>query len=309
MNDDAFDIAGAAGPGAVPIFNLSQEDESRIDQMKGNTWIGYDRVLSIRAQMDALLRHPRTHRMPNLALIGETNNGKTMLLRNFAKHHNPQPDPNAEKTILPVLLVETPPSPDEGRLYYAMLDRLCAAGSAREPEDSKLRRIKIILQHLETKMIVLDDFFNIGAGTPTRRRKFLNALRNLSNDLQMPIVVSGTPETLNALSVDPSIANRFKPVFLPRWKESNMAEFARFVMSVEKTLLLKKPCDLINETALKRLLIFGEGLLGEIVAILKLLAESAIRSGKESIEVDMLTKKHLSALGWVMPSDRSRHLE
>lgn len=309
MNDDAFDIAGSAGPGAVPIFNLSQEDETRIDQIKGNTWIGYDRVLSIRAQMDALLRHPRTHRMPNLALIGETNNGKTMLLRNFAKHHNPPSDPNAEKTILPVLLVETPPSPDEGRLYYAMLDRLCAAGSAREPEDSKLRRIKIILQHLETKMIVLDDFFNIGAGTPTRRRKFLNALRNLSNDLQMPIVVSGTPETLNALSVDPSIANRFKPVFLPRWKESNMAEFARFVMSVEKTLLLKKQCDLINETALKRLLIFGEGLLGEIVAILKLLAESAIRSGKESIDADMLTKKHLGSLGWVMPSDRSRHLE
>lgn len=88
-----------------------------------------------------------------------------------------------------------------------------------------------------------------------------------------------------------------------------MAEFARFVVSVEKTLLLKKPCDLINETALKRLLIFGEGLLGEIVAILKLLAESAIRSSKESIDVDMLTKKHLGALGWVMPSDRSRHLE
>lgn len=304
-----YNIADSSTPGAVPILELSREDEARIDQMKGNSWIGYDRAISIRSQMDALLRHPRTHRMPNLALIGETNNGKTMLLRNFAKRHNPPIDPNAEKTTLPVLLVETPPSPDEGRLYFAMLDRLCAAGSAREPEDSKLRRLKIILRHLETKMILLDDFFNIGAGTPARRRKFLNALRNLSNDLEMPIVVSGTPETLNALSVDPSIANRFKPVFLPKWKESNMEEFARFVSSVEKTLLLKKPCNLIDETALKRLLIFGEGLLGEIVAVLKLLAESAVRSGKESIDADMLTKKNLAALGWVMPSDRTRHLE
>lgn len=295
--------------GAARLIALSSEDEARIDRIKGNTWIGYDRAVGIRNQMDGLLRHPRTHRMPNLALIGETNNGKTMLLRNFVKQHNPAEDPNADKTILPVLLVETPPSPDEGRLYYAMLNRLCAAGSAREPEDSKLRRIKLILQHLETKMIVLDDFFNIGAGTPVRRRKFLNALRNLSNDLQMPIVVSGTPETLNALSVDPSIANRFKPVFLPRWKEANMEEFARFVVSIEKTLLLKKPCDLMHEAALKRLLIFGEGLLGEIVAIMKLLAESAIRSGTESINADMLTKQNLSALGWVMPSDRSRHLE
>lgn len=304
-----LDAAEPGTPGATPVIALSQDDEARIDRMKGNSWIGYDRAVAIRSQMDALLRHPRTHRMPNLALIGETNNGKTMLLRNFCRHHNPPEDPNADKTVLPVLLIETPPSPDEGRLYYAILDRLCAAGSAREPEDSKLRRIKIILRHLETKMLLLDDFFNVGAGTPTRRKKFLNALRNLSNDLEMPIVVSGTPETLNVLSVDPSIANRFKPVFLPKWKESQLQEFARFVLSVEKTLLLKKPCELMNETALKRLLIFGEGLLGEIVAILRLLAESAIRSGKESIDAEMLTKKNLSALGWVMPSDRSRHLE
>lgn len=288
--------------------DLSLEDEDRIDQMKRNTWIGYDRAISIRDQMQALLRHPRTHRMPNLALIGETNNGKTMLLHNFCRHNNPPEDPNAEKTVLSVLLIGTPPSPDEGRLYYAMLDRLCAAGSVREPEDSKLRRLKIILQHLETKMIMLDDFYNIGAGTPVRRKKFLNALRNLSNDLKLPIVVSGTPETLNVISVDPSIANRFKPVFLPKWHEGQMHEFARFVKSVEATLLLKKPCDLMNESALKRLLIFGEGLLGEIVGILKLLAESAVRSGKESIDADMLTKQNLSALGWVMPSDRSRHL-
>ncbi len=299
----------SAAPGALPIVELTEDDEARIDRMKGNSWIGYDRAISIRSQMEALFRHPRTHRMPNLALIGDTNNGKTMLLQNFCKHHTPPEDPNADKTVLPVLLIQTPPSPDEGRLYYAMLDRLSAAASAREPEDSKLRRVKIILNHLETRMILLDDFYNIGAGTPTRRKKFLNALRNLSNDLQLPLVISGTPETLNVLSVDPSIANRFKPAFLPRWKESNLQEFARFVMSVEKTLLLKKPCSLMNETALKRLLIFGEGLLGEIVTILRLLAESAIRSGKESIDADMVTKKNLSSLGWVMPSDRSRHIE
>ena len=299
-------------PGSVPPRlprPVSAEDEARIDRMKSISWIGYDRAVVIRAQMDALLRHPKTHRMPNLALIGDTNNGKTMLLRNFCKRHNPPEDPNAEKTILPVLYIQTPPAPDEGRLYYVMLDRLCAAGSPREPEDSKLRRLQIILRHLETRMILLDDFFNIGAGTPTKRRIFLNALRNLSNTLQMPFVVSGIPETLNALSTDPSISNRFKPAFLPRWKEANMEEFASFVASIESTLLLKNKCDLINVPALKSLLILGEGLLGEIVEILKLLAEAAIRSGDEFIDAGMLTKQNLKRLGWVMPSDRSRHFE
>ncbi len=291
------------------VIKISAEDEARIDAMKANSWIGYDRAVQARDQMDSLFRHPRTHRMPNLALIGETNNGKTMLLKNFCKRHNPPEDPNAEKTVLPVLMIQTPPAPDEGRLYYAMLDRLSIAGSPREPEDSKLRRLKIILSHLETKMLLLDDFFNIGAGTPAKRKKFLNALRNLSNELEMPIIVSGTPETLNVLSTDPSIANRFKPIFLPKWSENRMEELARFVVSVEKTLLLKKPCDLLSDDALKKLYIFGEGLLGEMVAVLRLLAESAIRSGKEMIDESMLTKANLKTLGWVMPSDRSRHLE
>ena len=245
--------------------------------------------------------------MPNLAVIAETNNGKSMLLANFCKRANPPEDLNAEKTVLPVLMVQTPPSADEGRLYYAILDRLCAAGSAREPEDSKLRRLSIILQHLETRLLILDDFFNIASSTPGRRRKFLNALRNLSIALQMPIVISGTPETLNILSVDPSIANRFKPVFLSKWSEAQLEEFGRFVLSVEKTLLLKKPCQLMGVEPLKKLLLFGEGLIGEVVAVMRLMAEWAIRSGTETFGDAELTRENLKALGWVMPSDRSRH--
>lgn len=290
------------------LAEVSQEDQARIDRMKANYWIGYERAVSIRRQMEDLLRHPRTHRMPNISLIGDSNNGKSMLLKNFCKNSNPPEDPNAEKTTLPVLMIQTPPSADEGRLYFAILDRLCAAGSAREPEDAKLRRMKIILQHLETKVLVLDDFFNVASSSPSRRRKFLNALRNLSIALEMPIIISGTPETLNILSVDPSIANRFKPLFLPKWTEARMQEFARFIVSIEKTLLLKNPCHLKDADSLSKLLIFSEGLIGEVVAIMRLLAELAIRNGTETITQELLTNKNLKALGWVMPSDRTRHL-
>jgi len=258
--------------------------------------------------MEALLNHPRTHRMPNMSIIGETNNGKTMLLRNFANRHNPPDDPNAEKTRLPVLLITTPPAPDESRLYYEILDRLCAAGSTREPERSQLRRIRIICSHLEVKMLLLDDFYNSAAGTPRRCQQFLNALRNLSNVLEAPIVVSGTPATLNELSTDSSIANQFKPVFLPKWDNTRLKEFARFVKSVEPQLYLHKPCELMDRAALTALLTFSEGLLGEVVDILRLLAEEAIQSGTETIDSSMINKETLSDLGWVIPSDRSRYL-
>jgi len=302
MNETASDIENWMR------IDISAEDQERIDRIKLNYWIGYDRALAIRAQMDELLRHPRTHRMPNISLIGESNNGKTMILKSFCKINNPPEDYNADEIRLPVLMVQTPPSADEGRLYYSILDRLSAAGSAREPEDSKLRRIRIILQHLQTKILVLDDFFNTASSTPARRRKFLNALRNLSIELEMPIIISGTPETLNILSVDPSIANRFKPLFLPKWTEARESEFARFIVTVEKVLQLKKPCQLLDKESLKKLMIFSEGLLGETVAILKLFAELAIRNGTETITGSMLTRDNLKALGYVMPSDRTRHI-
>ena len=292
---------------AVMQRRLSDEDEARILAMKNTHWIGYDSALSIRKQMTDLLNHPRTHRMPNLALIAETNNGKTMLLKNFCKQHNPPVDIHAEKTTIPVLMVQTPPAANEGRLYFAILERLFAAGSPREPEDSKLRRLCIILNHLETKILILDDFFNIGSSSPGMRRKFLNALRNLSIELEMPIIIAGLPETLNILSVDPSISNRFKPVFLPKWSSERLEEFARFVLSIEQTLLLKHKCDLMEEASLNRLLVFSEGLIGETVNLLRLLAEWAIRSGTETISGDVLTRDNLKSLGWVVPSDRSRH--
>lgn len=285
---------------------LAANHDARIDRMKANAWIGYDTAIGARNQLETLLRYPQTHRMPNLALIGESNNGKTMILRNFCGRVNPPGDPMAEKSILPVIMIDTPPNPKEGRLYYAILERLCAQGSPREPEDSKRHRIRIILSHLETRMLVLDDFFNVGAGSMTSKRQFLNALRSLGNYLGIPIVVSGTPETLSALSIDDSIANRFKPVFLPDWDGGRLVEFARFVKSIEPSLLLRNECDIYQPETLRRLMTLGGGRIGEVVEILRVLAGSAIDTCKETISAGDIDAGNLKKLGWVSPADRSR---
>lgn len=283
-------------------------EDDRILSLRQDVWIGYERAVQVRDQLDMLLRFPRTHRMPNCAVIGETNNGKTMLLKNFCKRHNPPDDPNAEKTVLPALMIQTPPEPDEGRLYYALLQRLCAERSAREAVDSKFARLKLILQHLETQMLIFDEFAHALAGSDKKLRRFLNSLKYLGNELQMPIVVSGTPEVLNALSSDPQLANRFKPAFLPKWTADRMVEFARFVVSIEPRLGLKETSNLMTTDALNGLLRYSEGLLGEVVELLRVLAQEAIKSGAERIEESMIEQKTLKRLGWVVPSERTRYV-
>ncbi|HCL3405953.1 TPA: TniB family NTP-binding protein [Pseudomonas aeruginosa] len=285
------------------------EMKIRLAAFREERWIGYDSAVRIREQIESLLDHPKTHRMPNLVLIGESNNGKSMILNSVRDRANPAYDINVTKVQLPVIMVQAPPSPDEGRLYTRILESLGLHVASREPEDSKLRRIKVMFQHLNVQMLILDDFFNIAAGSIARRRKFLNALRNLSMDLSIPIVISGTPETQNILTADSSIANRFKPVFVRRWNEERIEEYATFIVSIRPRLELAEGMDIMQRATLMRLLQFSGGLLGETVEILRLFASWAVRSGAERITGDMVTWENLHALGYVLPSDRTRHLE
>jgi hypothetical protein len=51
--------------------------DERITKLRKGRWIRYPRAEQILAQLDELLKHPKTHRMPNPLVFGETNNGKT----------------------------------------------------------------------------------------------------------------------------------------------------------------------------------------------------------------------------------------
>ena len=282
---------------------VAADPEARILAIQKRSWIGYPRAQEIRQQMDDLLNHPKVPRMLNLAIIGETNNGKSSILESFYRRHQPPDDPNIDRTLLPILMIDTPPEPDEGRLYRHMLRHLFVTVGRREPSDLLFDRLKVLLRHLETRMVVLDEFNRAVARTQVKQRRFLNALRLMGNDLRLPIVVAGTPETFAALQSDPQLANRFEPAFLPKWKLDS--DYARLLMSVEKGFALQNPSDLAHPKFAQRLLDLSEGILGETMELLRRLAIRAIRSGEERITPEMLKPDVLRSIHWVEPSRRT----
>lgn len=290
-------------------MNSSNDPDSRIQALKQPVWIGYGRVVAIRQQMEELFNHPRMHRMPNLAVIGESNNGKSMLLNNFVRRHDPTHAPgysvNDDKIERPVFLFQAPPEPDEGRLYNRMLTELYASGSEREPAESKLRRVSVILKALNTRMVLIDEFGFFQAGTPMKQRKLLNALKFLGNELQIPIVVAAVPETLNLLQSDTQVANRFEPVFLPKWRMG--VEFQKLLATMEKTLGLRLPSNLAAEPIAQRILDESNGIIGHMTELLQMLAIDAIRSGAECVTMQALQEANLKRLGWVNPNRRHRY--
>lgn len=285
---------------AVEALTLS--DAERIHKIRSERWIGYPKAKQILAKLEDLLIYPRTHRMPNLLVVGDTNNGKTMLAQRFMNLHPADDNPDGEGIIAPVLLVQAPPVPDEGRFYNAILEMLFAPYRPSERIDKKQFQVIKLLRYIGLKVLVIDEIHHILAGNMNRQKAFLNVIKYLGNELQISIVGVGTKDAFRALQTDSQLSNRFEPVTLPRWEMDH--DFQRLLASFERMLPLKQPSGLAQQELASTLFAMSEGYIGELSRLLSDASALAINSGTEQISAKLLQQ-----LDWTPPSRRKRQLE
>ncbi len=281
---------------------IEQSVEERIDHLRRPRWIGYSQAKQVLGQLEDLLTHPKTHRMPSLLIIGDTNAGKTMLAKRFVQLHPTCDNPDGDAAVVPVLLVQAPPGPDENRFYEGIFDALFSPYKSRERSATRQFQVLKLLKQIGLRMLIIDEIHNILSGAVSKQRHFLNVLRYLSNDLQIPLVGVGTREALRAIQSDPQLANRFTPVTLPAWRMGR--EFLMLLSSFEKTLPLRRPSRLSNKGLAQKLLTQSEGSLGELSALLTAAAIYATQTGIEQINDEVL-----AAIDWMPPSRRRLQAE
>ncbi len=278
---------------------LSLTDKERIEKIHSPRWIGYTKAKNILDKLDDLLTHPKTHRMPNMLIVGETNNGKTMIVNRFRSQHLAYDNANGEGITLPVLLIEAPSTSHEGRFYSVILDKLFASYKVNDRINKKCQQVINLLSRLNVKMLVIDEIHNMLAGNLTKQHRFLNTIKYLGNELRIPIVGVGIDKAFNAISTDPQLANRFEPVLLPRWELNT--EFLRLLASFEKMLPLKEASNLVETDLAIELFNMSEGIIGELNSVLIKAAVKAVDDGVEHINL-----KILKSIDWIQPSERKR---
>lgn len=297
MDDDLVDLSHLTEAGQR-VAQLPAEE--RLAHIRSDRWIGYTRATDALARLEALFAWPRKQRMPNLLLLGPTNNGKSMIIEKFRRTHPPVSLPDREQ--IPVLVVQMPSDPTVIRFYVSLLG---AMGAPLRPRQrlAELEQVALgLLRDVGVKVLVIDELHNVLSGTGPVRREFLNLLRFLGNELHIPLVGVGTRDAYLAIRSDDQLENRFEPFTLPRWDPNT--ETRALLASFAASFPLRRPSNIATSEMATYLLTRSEGTIGELTRLLTDAAIAAVESGEERINT-----KTLLLADYAGPTERRRLFE
>ena len=265
------------------VHELAQRPAAeRLAQRPVHRWIGYTRAVQAVARLERMLDcEPGRVRPRCLLVVSPTNNGKTAIAEHFLRGHPQRASGDGEHEVIPVLMVQMPPSPTVARLYGAILAGLGVPGSLHGRSPEREGAVMRLLRWVGCRMLVLDELHNLLAAPAQRQRELLNLLRYLCNELRIPLACLGTREAYLAVRSDDQLENRFGPFLLPSWEDG--PEFGRLLTSFEAVLPLREPSGLGAPAMRAQVLRRSEGTIGEVAALLAAATDAALLAGEERI--------------------------
>lgn len=282
-------------------YVLRLSDRDRIAFLDESRWIGYERAQFILDHLVGLMNKPKKPRMPNLLIVGESNNGKTTLIERFLQRCGEGYVDDESESIRPVIFAQAPPTADEKGLYLSILSQFWAPykknGTVPELRYDVINKLRLC----KAKLLIIDELHSLLIGPPVKQRQVMNAIKLICNELRIPVVGVGTRDAVRVLYTDPQHASRFDTVSLPLWELNH--DFEKLLAGFERVLPLKKPSNLSDPQLATALYGVCEGNLGDLHRLLTECTRDAIESGKECIDL-----KSVESKSWVKPTKGIREL-
>lgn len=282
-------------PNLAPQFKkyLEMSDEERIYFIQKDKWIDYPLANKVLLKMQDIFNAPKSIRSRGMLLYGDSNNGKTAILKKFYRDFSKDEyiDEDGDLIhLMPIVYVLSESSSDESVMFNKILSAMNVPTNHKE----KIAKIKEeVIYHLgimKTKLIIIDEIQNVLQGPYNKMTQLITSLKTLNNTTGIPIILAGTQDAMSAISIDNQTKSRFKPLELVNW--NNDENFSRFITTIEAMLPLKKASNLYqNYEVLTYLHELSNGCIGEVIDILKDASIYAIRTKSERI-----TKKEIKEI-------------
>jgi hypothetical protein len=265
-----------------PVLELSEAQ--RIGHIDRDLWIGYGRAREAHARLEQILRSERRMRPDNLLIIGASNNGKTAIARRFQARQTPPEDPEAERSRIPVALIQAPNGPRIPQLLSAIVSALGREVAPRRNTAQLRIEAHKAMQDVGLRLLLIDDLHNIrGSGVSS----MLVELREIGSVTGVSLGCFATREIAYVLRQDEQLANRLEPFVLPRWRTED-PDYLRLLATFERYLPLRRPSELTRSDIAARIVAMTDGLVGGIASVLRRAAAAAVRTGHERLDAAML---------------------
>lgn len=275
-------------PGMSQI--ITYPNTKRIEIIQKGVWIQYPLAEDFFNFLIDLDNQPRRPRMMGRTIIGKTGNGKTSLISNFIDFQIQQK--NLPKIQHQYLYVTTPPNPSLKTLYLRTL-YACGVDRCKGSTEELWHILLTTLNKLQVRMIFYDDIEHLAN---TQNDRILNlcrdVLKDISNSLMIPIILSGTEKAEQLLLSDLQIKSRYPIIRLDEWK--NDKNFRILLHSFEMGLPLREPSYLENKELADLIYSLSEGTIGSISEVVMGSAVEALKRGEEKITSNLINSLHFA---------------
>ena len=278
---------------------IHQDKKERIMFLHNEVFIEHPKINTVHSILNHLIDRPKKARMQNILIIGESNIGKTSILKSFEKKHssfNIEDEKGKRIIVRPVITALASDNADVKHLYMSILESFW---TPHNPSDSlaKLRHQMFhLLQECNVRMLIIDEIYHFLRGTAKQQRNVMDALKNIGNILMIPIVCAGLKESELILSSDPQLSSRFDIIRLTKWELDK--NFLGLLKSFEKRLPLTKPSNLYTEEKATLLHLISRGNIGDLHKLLIECTTYAIQNDIEEITVEIIKK-----FKWIKPTN------
>ncbi len=226
-----------------------------------------------------------------LLATGQTGSGKTTLVEYYQSFFPSYQE--SDRTVIPILVVNTPESPTVKILAEAFLLALGDPAASSGTAENKTRRIYRYLKECRVELIFIDEFQHFyDSKKVSQARKVTDWLKNLFNISAIPVVLVGLPRSEMVIRMNPQLKRRFSsPFYLKPFgftTEHEIKEFRGILKKIHEILPLK--CPELHEANMARRFYFAS--CGLIDYISKIVDRAVLFAGEHGH--DALTLCHFA---------------
>ena len=259
---------------------------AKLSYLMADQLIGYPAAKAVENALRELIEYPRCGLLPNILLSGPSRNGKTSVMKRIQKEYA-NVDAVGSVPVMPIVIVNMPSPPNEKEFWASILRVMLGRVPPRAQTYALKSQALDLIRYSRCRALAIDEFQHVLEGTRRERDQMLGLIKNLSNELEIPLVCLGLPEVKTVLLDDQQYAGRFASFTLPPWQLNG--DFRRLVDNFERLLPLSMPSNLSNDENVR--LIYDRsngGLLGWVWLRIREAARVAIEKDAPCIDTALL---------------------